>query len=877
MKKLALHIIFIILSQFLATVTGAQVSIPPEDLDDEIEHNEGAGAIKYWQSLEKMIEEQNRKNGVGNINRNEARYNAFKQEQSKLQKGQSISGSWTQVTQSQSNVGMGRIEDVAFSPVDVNTFYVATSGGGVWKTTNGGTSYFPLTDGLPTGGVSSIVVDPNNANTLYIFAGGGLGSNYYPGIIYKTTDGGFTWVETGFKKIADGIVGYELKIHPTNSNILFIATNYGLYKSVNAGITWFRVLVPPAQSDISVLDIEFKPGDPSVVYASSIYKIHVSESNGDTATWVSQNVPAPPTTLINYTATRIAVSASSPNDIAIAVSVNSSNATAAADGAVFYVKGNYNTVTNAINFGTVRKIKACNSVCYRSGVGRIYGDIYVSQTNMSNILVAGLETFASFSGGSGWIIKSYDCVTNSPRNFHVDVGRLRSNNGSFYVTMDGGIYTQPEDYISSSAPWTNISAGIEITQSYSHDASPQDAERYMYANQDNGVHVRTSSSSYYNYIGGDGTMCKINKSDKELYYGSIQNGEYMTRHDGGGDTYITPRFTANSDPADTAAYTGSFVFANAFALNENNNNYIYAVKRSLYISPNRGNTWTRKPITGATSTHYILKVGKTSSNYMYVIQDGDGMFQSTQDGGNSWTDITANKRFNGTISNLAINPNNSLEIYITYYGNTDTSKVYRSTNGGISWTNLSYGLPNIDVRCIVVVGNAENSLYVGNDLGVYYRDDNLGKWINFSNNLPVVFVMNLVYDATNSKISAGTYGRGIWVSDIYNASSCVVDRTLNSTYYYRNVYTASNDITSAGTVYGDANTNIKFSAGKNVILQPGFVAQVNSNFVASAEGCNPSPTLLKANPVKGKKTIKTISNIKPSISKPKKENPEKEK
>jgi hypothetical protein len=310
--------------------------------------------------------------------------------------------------------------------------------------------------------------------------------------------------------------------------------------------------------------------------------------------------------------------------------------------------------------------------------------------------------------------------------------------------------------------------------------------------------------------------------------------------------YITPNLgniLNGYDPADSGKYTGTFNFANAFELSQNNSNEIYAVKTSLYKSVNRGDNWIRYNITGATNVHDILRIAKSNSNRIYVTENGTDIFQRSDDGGQSWVNITANKLADLVISDIVISQTNSLDIYITCLGNIDNAKVFHSLNGGGSWTNISTGLPNVDARCIVLAGNPENSIYVGNDFGVYYRDNNIGHWINFSNGLPIVFANHLVYDAVNNKISVATYGRGIWISDIYDVASCVVNRVLNGTYTNRNIYAASNDITSAGTIYGTANSRIKYSAAHQVILQPGFTAQVNSDFIVTLEGCDPAPIL----------------------------------
>ncbi|MEO7313378.1 MAG: 3-coathanger stack domain-containing protein [Chitinophagaceae bacterium] len=842
MKAVGKYILMAVIWQIFTIASMGQSKARPihNDEDGEVEYNEGEMAIRYWENLENQIQEKNKANGMKGLDRRVARLNAFRSMQTTNapQAVASISGAWSQVSQSPSNVGMGRIEDIAFDASNTNIFYVATSGGGVWKTVDGGTSYFPRTDGLPTGGVSSIVIDPNNNNILYIYAGGGLGSNNYPGTIYKSTDASFTWVQTGYYNMPE--VGYELKIHPSNSNILFLATNLGLYKSIDAGVSWNIVLV--ATENTAIYDVEFKPGDPTVMYAVGQHKVYISEANGDNGTWVSSTMPTAPTTVNSYAASRLAVSAASPNDLFVANGVYSPTN---ANGTVFYVKGTYNSGSNTVAWNASIKVTACGRLCYRSGGGRIYGDIYVNQANSSNVMMGGVDNFTTSNGGSTWVLKSKDCNNGLSKNIHDDVGKIRVNNGKFFVATDGGLHSQTENYTSTSAAWTNLSGGMEITQLYDHDASPQDAERYIYANQDNGCQVRTSAIDYNNYLGGDGTACKIYKGNKELYYGCIQSGEFLTRHNTDLSTnYITPNqanLTNSYDPADTGKYSGTFNFSKAFEMSQNNSTDLYAVKKSFYVSSDRGDSWVRFGITGATNTHYILRVGKSNSNRVYVVEDVTNLFQRSDDGGVSWTNITANKPWNGVISDIAISATNSLDIYLTYYGNQFDAKVYHSTNGGVSWTNLSYGLPNVDTRCITLVGNAENAIYIGNDFGVYYMDNNLGHWINYSNGLPVVFAMNIVYDPINVKLSVATYGRGIWTSDAYSAAACVTDRSLNSTYYYRNVYAASNDITSVGTVYGDANSTIKFSAGHQIILQPGFAAQKNSDFTSSLEGCDPAP------------------------------------
>lgn len=830
---------------------GTVITSPDKDYNgsDEAKEHEGEGALNYWKKLETEITEMNLKNGITNVNRPYLRYKAWKDAfQPNAVDVVTVNGTWSQISQSASTIGMGRIESVAFHPTDPNTFYIGTAGGGLWKTTNSGVGWQALTDGLATGGIADVVVDYSSPNTIYIATGAGLGGQSASSIgVLKSFDGGFSFRETGLKDTIGGtdpLAIYELKMHPTNPSILFAATNRGLLRTNNAGTTW-SVVLKPVIAGPAIFDVEFKPDNPSVVYASYYYYVYSSSSNGDTATWNNSSLfNSYPTISSSFVAAKIAVSAADPSKVFIASAINSGNdSVRAVDGDVFLITATYNTLSNFVSVTTPKKVKACSSACIRSGGGRAYGDIYVSQTNASNIMIGGLETYSSATGGVSWVTKSFNCNT-SGRNFHVDIGSINFNNGQLYVCTDGGIYRQTnEDYASTATLWGDITAGIEITQSYAHDGSPQDANYYLYANQDNNVHLRTSAASYVSVVGGDGTACKFDKTDKLIYYGCIQAGEFLYRFDHGVNTYITPG--AGSGDGDTAQYSGTFDYSRVFMLDENINTTLYTAKRNFYRSINKGTNWIIKDVPGATSPHYIMKVAKSNSNTIYMVQEG-GTFRRSTNGGDTWKILTDSLPSNLILSNMAVDPTASTWLYITCYGNVPGKKVYLSKNGGATFsTNLSAGLPNVDIRCIAVVGGVTNEVYVGTDVGIYYRNDNIGHWINFSNGLPVTMVMNLYINPTLQTISAATFGRGIWVSPLYGSAACPVNIALNNTYYNRYVFSASGDITSIGTIAGDANTNIKFSGGTNVIMSPGFVAEQNSNFKAVIEGCAPSPEPLQ--------------------------------
>ena len=172
-------------------------------------------------------------------------------------------------------IGMGRINCIAFHPTNPNIFWVGAPAGGLWKTTNGGQTWSTNTDNLPVIGVSDIVLDPVNPNIMYIATGDGdrgslwsitggfVGDSKSIGVL-KSIDGGSTWQSTGLNwGIEQAKLIRRLIIHPTNPQILLAAATDGIWRTVDAGATWVK------EQNGYFMDIEFKPNDPSRIYAST--------------------------------------------------------------------------------------------------------------------------------------------------------------------------------------------------------------------------------------------------------------------------------------------------------------------------------------------------------------------------------------------------------------------------------------------------------------------------------------------------------------------------------------------------------------------------------------------------------------------------------
>ena len=160
-----------------------------------------------------------------------------------------------------------------------------------------------------------------------------------------------------------------------------------------------------------------------------------------------------------------------------------------------------------------------------------------------------------------------------------------------------------------------------------------------------------------------------------------------------------------------------------------------------------------------------------------------------------------------------------------------------STNGGTTWTNYSgTGLPNVAANCIAYEPGSANGVYIGTDAGVYYRDDNQTDWIDFSDGLPFLRVMELEINTNVGRLRAATYGRSMWESDLFDSDPCPTDLVLTGTVVGTEVFAASNTIASTQTIASTAD--VTYSAGTSITLNPGFNVALGGLFLAKMDGCN---------------------------------------
>jgi len=352
--------------------------------------------------------------------------------------------------------------------------------------------------------------------------------------------------------------------------------------------------------------------------------------------------------------------------------------------------------------------------------------------------------------------------------------------------------------------------------------------------------------------GADGMDCMIDYTNSNILYTTSQNGGLSKSFDGGiifydkqpagsSGAWITPLVMHPTDPL--TIYGG----------------YI----NSVYKSTTGGNSWLDKGVSGCSA----MAMGTDNPNRVYAAMDtgwasiGRNLWRS-DNGGTSWTPIRTGLPWI-TVTFIAVDPDNSLNVFVTFAGYTAGQKVFHSTNGGASWSNFSGTLPNVAVNCIAFKdnnGSPANAVYVGTDIGVFYRDNNHTDWIPFRNGLPTVPVFDLEINANAATITAGTFGRGLWRSEFY--TPCVIDHGLNPindpsnpNYTGFQFYEASNSITSSRIITGGLGTDVTYKSGNFIRLTTGFNARENNLFKASLGACiSNTPAVSQFRKVTGKYT-----------------------
>jgi photosystem II stability/assembly factor-like uncharacterized protein len=659
--------------------------------------------------------------------------------------------------------GLGRINTMAFHPTDINTFWVGTPSGGLWKTTDGGSTWSSNTDNLGVLGISGIAIDPTNPNVMYIATGDGDSYDTFSMGVLKSTDGGNTWSKTGLNlPVAEGYIIRRLVMSPANPQILFAATNGGLVRTED-GFTNFTGI------EGFFSDVEFHPTNPNIVYAASHnnFKGYIHMSTNAGVSWKAVD-SIPSIGRIN-----LEVSPAAP-DVVHALCANSSGGFAgiwsSTDKGVSFVRTLAGTTTNNI-------LHSSSNGSGSGGQGYYDLAFAINPSNANQIWAGGINTWMSSDGGVNWTLKNYWTNSSSVPNIHADKHFLafhplspttlfECNDGGLYKTTNGG------------ATWTNLSNGLGISQVYRMGLSVTNADRVLAGLQDNSTKKLINGAWSEAVPTGDGFESIVDYNNSNIMYTSSYYGNLMKSTNGGTNwTDITLNDGTGADEQGP--------WLTPYVMHPTTSTTLLMGKSQVYQTIDGGTTWTRLSTLPAASGQQVSAIAYAPSNpqtiYVATNTNSGNRVYKTTNGGTTWSQIVGATLTNsGTgastptqfISGLAVHPFKPQQVWITQSGYTAGNKVWTTTDGGTTWSNSSGTLPNIPANCIVYQNGSNDGLYIGTDVGVFYRDNDETDWVPYQNGLPNVVVNELEISYSDKKLWAATYGRGLWNTDMNMSTPC---------------------------------------------------------------------------------------------------------
>jgi photosystem II stability/assembly factor-like uncharacterized protein len=718
-------------------------------------------------------------------------------------------GSWRSV--GPGNLG-GRTRSFLIRPGNANIMYAGAVAGGVWKTTDGGKTWNPLADLLPTIAVSALAMDPNNPDTLYAGTGESYAGDGIRGVgIFKTTDGGTHWTQLSGTANQGFYYVNKIVVSPNNSRNLYAATWFGVYVSTNGGTTWSLALDESGDTQPGCQDLVIRTDQ------TADYLFASCALDGYDAPSILRNTDAAGAGKwqVVFTADKMARTslALAPSNQGVVYAAASSSEDGNYNGGLLAVyrsssngdSDSWNaqvtnqdpTLLNTLLFSDAGT--ATDDVCNGGTASfRNQGDydnvIAVDPINPDVVWVGGIDLFRSDDGGHNWGIAGFS-RGNAPQYVHADnhaivfaPGYDGAGNQTLFVTDDGGIY-RTDNALAATATgsqatcspyptsivWNSSNGGYTVTQFYSGAVYPG-ASIYLGGTQDNDTVYGADATGPLGWAiaeyTGDGGSVIVDPTDPNTYFvvwanqgssGSIQ----IDKTTDGGSSYssaskgITEKF-------------GNFLFIAPLVMDPVNSKRLYTGGKTLWRTSDGAKTWTAASAVTSTAAGSISAIGIATGDPTHVAFGTEQGFVFTNKAA-----LTADKTVtwpstqprSGFLSALAFDPSNVNIVYATYssYKNKAAdAHVYKSTDGGATWKASdgagTTGLPDIPVDTILVDPQNSTQLYIGTDIGLFSSNDGGATWSRDSNPFADAPIEALVLDrsAGQSNLIAFTHGRGVW-------------------------------------------------------------------------------------------------------------------
>ena len=642
--------------------------------------------------------------------------------------------------------GMGRINAIAFHPFSQNTIYIGAPSGGFWRSTDNGATWETTTDRLSTLGVSAIAVNPVDPNIIYIGTGD-RDAGDAPGLgVYKSFDGGTTWIQKteGMGEITVNM----MLVHPNYTDVLIAATENGIYKSVDGGESWVL------KSSGTSKSIVFNTNNADIVYAIKSSSFYRSTDNGETWIKVSNG-------LSSWSRAVVAVTPANSDYVYVM-------ATTATE-----FKGLYLSTNGGESFtlqSTTPNIMGWQSNGSDGG-GQAWYDLCISADPIDPkiIYTGGVNIWKSKDSGKTWKINAHWVGSGAPP-VHADHHDMAFNplNNRLYTGNDGGLYYTDNGGTS----WINISSGISISQIYKIGQSATKRNWVLCGNQDNGTSY-FKDNVWSVILGGDGMECLFDHTTEKYKYGELYYGSIYRSVSGGSFTQVAGNGygAMNEDGA----------WVTPYILNQGNAKVMYVGMKNIWRTTNvQASSVVWSKITSGianTSNFVVLESSPVNPDILYAAREDKSLYRTLDVTATSPTWTKLSNFPSSLVTDIVAHPTDENIVYAT----ASNYSVYKSADKGTTWTKINQNLPQVNFTSIAFDKTSNEGLYVGTDIGVFYKDATMPEWVYFSNGLPAtteISELEIYYDASNPEnnaIRASTYGRGLWGSSLYKEAVTQAD------------------------------------------------------------------------------------------------------
>jgi photosystem II stability/assembly factor-like uncharacterized protein len=685
--------------------------------------------------------------------------------------------------------------DVANTP-GRRTIYVGFASGGVWKSTNNGTTWTPIFDDAAFTNVSEVAISSSQPDIVWVGLGerNSLRSQGWGAGLYKSSDGGRTWKQSGLTENTQ--IG-RIAIHPRNPDIVYAAamgdlwgasTARGVYKTTDGGNTWQKILF--ANDTVAFVDIKMDPSNPEVLYAAGWHRLRRGGGTMEGAgagsgiwktadggrTWRKLTDPALNNGLPTEAMGRIglAIAPKNPRIVyaVIQVARSSLGPTVSAQGGVF------RSDDGGARWTRVNDISALPDY--------FYNEVYVDPNNSERVYINSVQLSVSNDGGKSFAPIEMNRVHVDHHALWIDPDdskhMLLGNDGGVHVTYDSG------------ETWEHLYH--PVGQFYEVNIDSTKTPYHVCGGlQDNGVWCGPSRTrdragitnvDWYAVFGGDGFHSAVSPDSPQYRFAESQFAN-VSRCNTLTNRCETIRPTAE-DAGVEAGREFRWDWNTPFFISRYDPRMLYLGANYLFRLTDRGRQWqvispelTRfslanpEPDTGWTSYHSLHSIAESprDRNVLWA-GTNDGLIWITQDGGRNWRNVTANipdaaaqRCVVAEIDASNFDVRTAYVAYDCHQRNDYRPYIYRTTDAGASFHNISGDLPT-DAGSWVVREDHVNPrlLFAGNERGLYMSTQGGTQWLRLKNNLPTVSIRDVDLMPRERELVVGTFGRSIYILDL---------------------------------------------------------------------------------------------------------------